>query len=107
MELVNLKSGTDTYQDESGKTQTRDDYPWGLCINLDNETLKKLGATPQPVGSMVMITARAVIKNTSSRESEEGVKHEASLQITDMAIGAASGEAPKTAAETLYGVEND
>ena len=107
MELVNLKTGTDTYQDESGKTQTRDDYPWGLCINLDNETLKKLGATPQPVGSMVMITARAVIKNTSSRESEEGVRHDASLQITDMAITATSGEAPKTAAETLYGEDGD
>lgn len=103
MELVNLKSGTDTYQDESGKTQTRDDYPWGLCINLDNETLKKLGATPQPVGSEVMITAKAIIKSTSSRESEEGTRHDASLQITDMAIGVASGEAPKSAADTLYG----
>ena len=35
MELVNLKTGTDTYQDEDGKTQTRDDYPWGLCISLE------------------------------------------------------------------------
>ncbi|WP_312293266.1 capsid staple protein [Atlantibacter hermannii] len=103
MELVNLKTGTDTYQDESGKTQSRDDYPWGLCINLDNETLKKLGATPQPVGSEVMITARAIIKSTSSRESEDGPRHDASLQITDMAIAAASQQEQKSAAETLYG----
>lgn len=103
MELVNLKTGTDTYQDESGKTHTRDDYPWGLCINLDNETLKKLGATPQPVGSEVMITARAIIKSTSSRESEDGARHDASLQITDMAISAASQQEQKSAAETLYG----
>lgn len=103
MELVNLKTGTDTYQDESGKTHTRDDYPWGLCINLDNETLKKLGATPQPVGSEVMITARAIIKSTSSRESEDGPRHDASLQITDMAIAAASQQEQKSAAETLYG----
>ena len=52
MELVNLKTGTDTYQDEDGKTQTRDDYPWGLCISLDNDTLNRLGITTPPVGGM-------------------------------------------------------
>lgn len=103
MDLVNLKSGTDTYQDESGKTQTRDDYPWGLSINLDNETLKKLGATPQAVGTEVMITARAIIKSTSSRETEEGTRHDASLQITDMAMAPAQAEQQKSAADTLYG----
>jgi len=103
MELVNLKSGTDTYQDESGKTQTRDDYPWGLSINLDNETLKKLGATPQEVGTEVMITARAIIKSTSSRESEEGTRHDACLQITDMAMAPAQAEQQRSTAETLYG----
>ncbi len=33
MELVNLKTGTDSYQDESGETRTRDEYPWG-CASL-------------------------------------------------------------------------
>lgn len=103
MKLVNLKTGTDNYQDESGETKTRDDYPWGLCINLDNDTLKKLGATPQPVGTEVMITAKATIKSMSTREDGEGVRHDASLQITDMAIAPATGEPDKSAAETLYG----
>lgn len=103
MELVNLKTGTDTYQDEDGKTQTRDDYPWGLCIELNNETLTKLKATPQSAGTEVMITAKAIIRSTSTRETEDGMQHNASLQITDMAIGPASGEQAKTAAETLYG----
>ena len=103
MEMVNLKTGTDTYQDENGEIKTRDDYPWGLCIELNNETLKKLNATPQAVGSEVLITAKATIRSVSSRESEEGVNHNASLQITDMAIGPVSGEQPKSAAQTLYG----
>lgn len=107
MELVNLKTGTDSYQDETGETKTRDDYPWGLCINLDNETLKKLGATPQPVGTEVMISAKAIIKSMSTREDGEGVRHDASLQITDMAISPVSGEKQKTAAQTLYGGEDD
>ena len=107
MEMVNLKTGTDTYQDEDGKTQTRDDYPWGLCIELNNETLTKLKATPQSAGTEVMITAKAIIRSTSTRETEDGMQHNASLQITDMALSPVSGEQSKTAAQTLYGGGDD
>lgn len=107
MDLVNLKTGTDSYQDESGKTQTRDDYPWGLCITLNNDTLKKLNAQPQAVGSEIMITAKAVIRGVSARENDDGVDRSADLQITDMAIAPVAGEAPKSAAETLYGAGGD
>lgn len=107
MEMVNLKTGTDTYQDEDGKTQTRDDYPWGLCIELNNETLTKLKATPQSAGTEVMITAKAIIRSTSTRETEDGMQHNASLQITDMALSPVSGEQSNTAAQTLYGGDDD
>ncbi|HAW0656702.1 TPA: hypothetical protein JLJ89_003656, partial [Escherichia coli] len=73
MELVNLKTGTDSYQDESGETRTRDEYPWGLCITLNNDTLNKLKAQPQGVGTEVMITAKAVIRGLSARETDDGV----------------------------------
>ena len=86
MELVNLKTGTDSYQDESGETRTRDEYPWGLCITLNNDTLNKLKAQPQGVGTEVMITAKAVIRGLSARETDDGVNRSADLQITDMAI---------------------
>lgn len=65
MELVNLKTGTDSYQDESGETRTRDEYPWGLCITLNNDTLNKLKAQPKGVGTEVMITAKAVTRRKS------------------------------------------
>ncbi|WP_395490882.1 capsid staple protein [Cedecea davisae] len=103
MELVNLKTGTDSYQDENGKTQTRDDYPWGLCITLNNDTLNKLKAQPQAVGTEVMITAKAIIKGISARETDDGTNRSADLQITDMAIAPVGEANQKTAAETLYG----
>lgn len=103
MELVNLKTGTDSYQDESGETKTRDEYPWGLCITLNNDTLNKLKAQPQGVGTEVMITAKAVIKGISVRDGEEGTYRSADLQITDMAIAPVTGEPEKSTAETLYG----
>ncbi|EOU1336451.1 capsid staple protein [Cronobacter malonaticus] len=103
MDLVNLKNGTDTYQDESGETKTRDDYPWGLRINLDNETLKKLGVSMPAVGAEVMITARAVVKGTSVRDDGDEKYQNADVQITDMAIAPAQAERQKSAADTLYG----
>lgn len=103
MELVNLKTGTDSYQDESGETRTRDEYPWGLCITLNNDTLNKLKAQPQCVGTEVMITAKAVIRGLSARETDDGVNRSADLQITDMAIAPVSRDVEKSAAETLYG----
>ncbi|WP_409033521.1 capsid staple protein, partial [Klebsiella pneumoniae] len=51
----------------------------------------------------VMITAKAVIKGISAREGDDGTFRSADLQITDMALAPVSGEAPKTAAQTLYG----
>ncbi|ROU17795.1 hypothetical protein EB837_02955 [Kluyvera ascorbata] len=107
MDLVNLKTGTDSYQDEKGETHTRDDYPWGLCISLDNETLNKLGVTTPSVGGVVTITAKAMVKSTSERQDDDGTYRRAELQITDMGIAPDSSEPQKSAAETLYGTGGD
>lgn len=108
MELVNLKTGTDSYQDESGETRTRDEYPWGLCITLNNDTLNKLKAQPQGVGTEVMITAKAVIRGLSARETDDGVNRSADLQITDMAIAPVSGDVENQRLKpcTAMGVSN-
>ncbi len=50
-----------------------------------------------------MITAKAVIRGLSARETDDGVNRSADLQITDMAIATVSGDVEKSAAETLYG----
>ncbi|ENC2022865.1 hypothetical protein ABKE32_000491 [Escherichia albertii] len=103
MELINLKTGTDSYQDEKGETHTRDDYPWGLSISLDNETLNKLGADLPAVGQVVTISAKAIVKSTSVRQDNEEAYRRAELQITDMAIAGEDSQPTKSAADTLYG----
>ncbi len=75
----------------------------GGCASLFNDTLNKLKAQPQGVGTEVMITAKAVIRGLSARETDDGVNRSADLQITDMAIAPVSGDVEKSAAETLYG----
>lgn len=103
MELINLKTGTDSYQDEKGETHTRDDYPYGLCISLDNDTLGKLGVELPPVGTEVMITAKAIVRSTSVRQDDEETYRRAELQITDMVVAPAEASEQKSAADTLYG----
>lgn len=83
------------------------EYPWGLCIRLEDKSLEALGITKLPsVGDELMVTAK--VKVTSVRESEyqrEGGTAEVDrcveLQITDMGLGKV--EAEKDAAGALYG----
>lgn len=63
-------------------------YPYGLCLCLDDDALAKLGiATPLPVGTEVMITARAKVTGTRSNEDMSGeAETSMDLQVTDMEI---------------------
>lgn len=56
-------------------------YPWGTRINLDNDSLDKLGIVKLPtVGDKIMIEGKCEV--ISVRQSEDGKSVE--LQITDM-----------------------
>lgn len=86
---------------------TGPEYPWGLCIRLEDKSLEALGITKLPsVGDELLVTAK--VKVTSVRESEyqrEGGQAEVDrcveLQITDMGLG--KYEEPKDPAGALYG----
>lgn len=68
-------------------------YPYGLCISLDDETLKKLGLDGDmpSVGEVIAIQAMARVTNAgkNEREGTDGatqVCRHVELQITDMAV---------------------
>jgi hypothetical protein len=66
----------------------RPEYPWGLCVRLDDELLKKLGITDLPaVGAELMLEAKVKVVSTASNEYEGGARRNVELQITDMGIG--------------------
>lgn len=54
-----------------------------------------------------MIMAKAIVKSTSERQDDDGTYRRAELQITDMGIAPDSSEPQKSAAQTLYGGEDD
>lgn len=105
MKMVNLKQGTDTYENSDGEVKTRDEYPWGLHITLNDDVIKKLAMAVPKVGDEVMVTAKAKVLSTSTREDGDESKSTVELQITDIGIGA-EGDKP-SAASVLYGGEGN
>lgn len=79
-------------------------YPYGLSLQLDNDSLEKLGLATMPeVGTTVTVQAKATVTGCSANQYERDGKTETrkscSLQITDMAVG---GEGKGDVASTLY-----
>ena len=81
-------------------------YPYGLNLDLNDETLKKLGITKLPaVGDAVSITAIAKVTRISAYEEQGGSEQCLGLQITDMEISI--GGQSSDAANKLYGGGGD
>ena len=105
MELVSMKKEEKKEKEESSECRSICDdskYPYGLCLNLDTETLKKLGIKDLPeTGGEFKIIAKAVVKSTHQSESLEGNTYKSlELQITDMAV---KYEDTRADEEIMYG----
>lgn len=63
-------------------------YPWGLCISLCDEELKKLQLdTDCEVGDTVLLRATAEVKDVGeSKQADGSVRHRLELQITNLAV---------------------
>jgi len=80
-------------------------YPWGLGINLDEESITKLGITELPtVGDPKMIVAYVDVTETREEDSVGGKKRRnIRLQITDMSL---EKKVKPNKLKTLYGDES-
>lgn len=102
MKTVNLKIGTDTYESEGGKPETRAEYPWGLRFTLNNDTLEKLGIPLPKVGEMLAVGGIAKVLSVSTRTEGDKAESSVDLQFTDLGVEAAPAP-QRSAADTLYG----
>lgn len=101
--MINMKSKPGEKSAEVAGEYKEPEYPYGLCIRLGKEELKKLGITQPPaVGSKMTVTAAVFVKSTSAYEYEGQDKEmSVELQITDMEIGESKDKADT--ATLLYG----
>ena len=93
MKLVNMKVDP---KEREKRTESvlaeQPQYPYGLCLRLEQDTMKKLGLTKLPaVGKPVMITALADVTSVSEDEYQTSdgkteTRQNVTLQITDFGM---------------------
>lgn len=80
-----------TFEENSSDFRPKADlpeYPYGLRLCLDNDTLKKLGINKVPaVGSKMKLMAMVEVCSTSAYETKEnGMMQTMDLQIVEMSL---------------------
>jgi len=85
--MVNMQMSTEQAKEYASPSPSDGPrYPYGLCLSLDTETMKKLGFTELPkVGSKLMLVASVDVTSVGMHQQQDGDEcMHASLQITDM-----------------------
>lgn len=107
--LVNMKLDPVTEKEKYAEPSTLVEsprYPWGLCIDLDDEAMKRLKlAKMPPVGESVMVLAKATVTRCSENQYQNSdgkaeTRQNCALQITDLALSDVDDESD--AATALY-----
>lgn len=104
MKLTSAEAKEEVSYDSDSKGP---EYPYGLTICLDDESLSKLGLKSLPdVGVVMYLEAKVKVCSKSQYDNQDGATSNLSLQITDMELTETDDDAPKdtrTAAQKVYG----
>lgn len=70
-------------------TLSESNYPWGLQIDLQQDSLSKLDmdVADYKVGDVLFFRVRTEVRAVSINDSYSGKSESMSLQITDMGLG--------------------
>ena len=104
MKMASMKMSPEDQEDMGASIAVeKPEYPYGLCLHLDNDQIEKLGLGElPPAGSSMMIHAQCDVRDVSvSDDAERGKQRRMSLQITDMMI--VPMKAKEEPAKKLYG----
>lgn len=105
--LINMQNTAEEAAEQIGVPDPKDGpkYPWGLQINLNEDSLEKLGVTALPAtGTEVTLVAKATVTGTSENQTEgEGTRSNMTLQITDLQLDGLDKDVFGRAAAMLYG----
>lgn len=75
---------------------SRPAYPWGLCITLDDDSLKKLGMKLPELDQVIEFKIKAQVTGVNAyKRGDEDDESSASLQITEMEVVDSGGDAAK------------
>lgn len=99
--MVNMKMSSPEAQEYLMAEPEKREYPYGLTLQLEEESLAKLGIKDLPApGTIMTFTAKAVVERVLQSADDKKAERCLSLQITDMAVDGAS---KPDAAAVMYG----
>lgn len=102
--LVSLKRTKKDKKQNSDEvaTSSHEDFPFGLSINLDDETLGKLGITKLPkVGSDMIVAGIGVVESISERSDKNKKSRNVQIQLTKLSVGPLKASKPETAVDAV------
>ena len=102
MDLISMKLTPEEQKHEAMETMmaSKPEYPYGLRIDLCDESVEKLGIEKLPeIGSTMLVMAKCEVCCVSERKDEDGeTDKQIGLQIVEMSVGQ-----KKSAQKALYG----
>lgn len=104
MEMKNMKMSNEEKADmKASMVAEAPPYPYGLSVNLDEDSIAKLGMGQMPAaGSKMMLHALCEVRDVSISDTTEGGKRRhLCLQITDMGLDPEKEQ--QDPAKALYG----
>lgn len=87
MKMIDMKLPKSKRHETAMPVSSGQDYPYGLTINLDNDSLKKLGMKELPeVGAECMVHGVGKIVRVSESAYEKEESRVVEIQITKLAL---------------------
>lgn len=80
-----------------------EDYPWGLNLRLEKESMDKLGIDIDDfiIGGKVELSCVAAVTNIQKSLSQTNDNSSVQLQITDLGVGKCQSKNPKNIKEAI------
>lgn len=79
-----------------------EDFPFGLSLNLDDESLAKLGITKLPgVGEEMIVAGIGKVESVSERSDSNRKSRNVTIQLEKLAIGPLKSSGPSTAEDAV------
>lgn len=104
MKTVNMKC--DDEGEDVASYPGKQEYPYGLCLSLDDDTCEKLGISKAlKPGTVLTIQASAVVTSATERLEDDGDDkgNDVSLQVQITDMGCQVNGTMRNAAAELYG----
>ena len=107
MDLISMQRTKSEKKEDTGPEVAteyeRPDYPYGLEISLEEESMEKLGLDVEnfSVGGKIELVCNGEITRTHESAGKDHNNSSVSIQITDMAIMVHPNETPKTIKDIL------